>query len=81
MGRDTRYERTGSFECGPVVHISSYPFISVHIGLYLAHICTYRWRRRRRGRARARRSPTAQSDAVIVGVAWRRIIEVVAKVW
>ena len=34
MGRDTRYERTGPFECGPVVHIRSYPFISVNICLY-----------------------------------------------
>jgi hypothetical protein len=37
--------------------------------------------RRRRGRARTWRSPTAQSDAVIVGVARRRIVEVVAEVW
>ena len=34
MGRDTHYERTGPFECGPVVHIRLYPLISVHIGLY-----------------------------------------------
>ena len=34
MGQDTRYERTGPFECGPVVHIRSYPFIPVHICLY-----------------------------------------------
>ena len=66
-------------------HIRSYPFISVYIGLYLAHICTYRcqWSRRRRGRPGVwtRRLPTAKSDAVIVGVARRRITEVIAKVW
>ncbi len=83
MGRDMRYEGAGPFECC-LVYV--YPFISAYIhsyqfilGLYLAHICTHRRGRQRRGRARTRRTPTAQSDAVIVGVARRRITEVIAK--
>ena len=41
MGWDTRYEHTGPFECGPVVHIRSYLFISVHICSYLFIFGTY----------------------------------------